>query len=156
MDTYLDIETSCEFSITVIGLYREDKGFHQLVGKKVNRTNLLKFLEGSARLITYNGERFDLRVIRKNLCVDLREHFQSYDLMYACWKKNLYGGLKKVERRLGISRELEGVDGREAMVLWRRYEAGDSGALERLLFYNREDTLNLVKVRKRLEQGLGV
>lgn len=152
MDAYLDIETSYGFSITVIGVFRE---FRQLVGSKVNRTNLLKLLEGVTCLVTYNGNRFDLCVTRKNLCLDLAEHFESYDLMYACWKKNLYGGLKKVERRLGISRELEGGDGREAMVLWRRYEAGDSEALAKLLFYNREDVLNLVKVRKRLEEGIG-
>jgi len=100
MDTYLNIETSFEFRITVIGIFRKDRGFHQLMGHKVNRTNLLRLLQGSKRLVTYNGNRFDLPAIRRKLAVDLRDRFESYDLMNLCWKNNLYGGLKKVEKRL--------------------------------------------------------
>jgi len=38
--------------------------------------------------------------------------------MFDCWKENLYGGLKKVEEKLGIERLSKGIDGIEAMRLW--------------------------------------
>ena len=153
MDAYLDIETSFEFKITVIGVYRKDLGFRQLMGHKVNRTNLRRLLEGSVRLVTFNGSRFDLPVIKRKLGLDLKEKFESYDLMLHCWKRNLYGGLKKVEKLLGIPRRLPDMDGQEAMHLWYRYQRyGDRFSLERLLEYNREDMMNLTLLQKRLCQ----
>jgi hypothetical protein len=68
--------------------------------------------------------------------------------MYSCWDRNLYGGLKAVERRLGIRRKLPGIDGMEAVRLWRRYRAAqDRKALRTLLEYNQEDVLNLKTLR---------
>ena len=157
MDAYLDIETSYESRITVIGVYREDRGFRQLSGRKVNRTNLLRFLIGARRLVTYNGNRFDLPVIERKLRVDLKGQFESHDLMNLCWRKNLYGGLKKVEKLLGIPRALPDMDGQEAMRLWYVYERdSDRFALARLLEYNREDVMNLITLKEKLECGAKV
>jgi len=73
------------------------------------------------------------------------------DLMYECWRRNLYGGLKKVERKLGIARETQGIDGRMAVRLWYDYENnGNTGSLALLLNYNKEDVLNLAVLRKKL------
>lgn len=153
MDAYLDIETSFEFRITVIGVFRPDRGFRQLMGHKINRTNLRRVLDGANRLVTFNGSRYDLPFIKRKLRVDLRAEFESYDLMYLCWKQNLYGGLKRVERILGIKRHFPDIDGQEAMRLWYWYETrSDRHALARLLEYNREDVMNLVTLRKKLEQ----
>ena len=64
--------------------------------------------------------------------------------MYDCWRRRLYGGLKRVEEQLGIFRRSRGIDGIEAMRLWQRYETTrDRRALMTLLEYNREDVLNL-------------
>ena len=41
--------------------------------------------------------------------------------MYDCWRQNLKGGLKVVERLLGIKRQLTGVDGYIAVQLWYDY-----------------------------------
>jgi hypothetical protein len=74
--------------------------------------------------------------------------------MYDCWRNNLYGGFKAVERQLGISRQLRGIDGLEAVRLWWRYrDYGDNDALAVLLEYNREDVVNLKALRERL--GIG-
>ncbi len=141
---YLDIETSFLGEITVIGLYAEDRGLVQLVGGSITEVALWKALEGIRVICTYNGSRFDLPVIHRHLHLDLRSSFTSHDLMYDCWRRNLYGGLKRVEEQLDIPRQTRGVDGIEAMRLWHRYEtARDSGALMTLLEYNREDVLNL-------------
>jgi uncharacterized protein YprB with RNaseH-like and TPR domain len=76
--------------------------------------------------------------------LDLEKRFLHRDLMYDCWAQSLYGGLKKVEIRLGIHRDTEGVDGIEAMRLWERFRRQtEMEALEVLLRYNREDVENL-------------
>lgn len=153
MKTYLDIETSFSGKITVLGMYRPSKGVLQLVADEVSPESLLDFLDGSHTICTYNGSRFDLPVIRNNLGIDLTEDFRSHDLMLDCWSQNLYGGLKAVEKQLGIARNLQEVDGYQALVLWQRYiESDDSEALETLLEYNKEDVLNLCV----LEEILGV
>lgn len=71
--------------------------------------------------------------------------------MYECWRRNLYGGLKGVERQLSIERESVGIDGRIAVRLWLSYRLyGDEQALTTLLVYNREDVLNLETLRQKL------
>lgn len=56
-----------------------------------------------------------------------------------------------MEQRLGIERTLQGVNGRQAVVLWWRYvRQGDEEALQTLLEYNREDVVNLKELRGRL------
>ena len=57
----------------------------------------------------------------------------------------LRGGLKKVEKALGLDRgELDGVDGLMAVRLWMEYEnTGNPHALETLLAYNVADVLSL-------------
>ncbi len=151
MKSYLDIETSFDGKITVIGIYDEDDSLIQLVGDDVTSDNVMKSLDKTTTVVTYNGSRFDLPVIKNRLGTDLNKHFLSLDLMYECWRQNLYGGLKKVEEQLGITRNSRGIDGWEAMRLWDRYKhANDLQALNILLAYNRDDVLNLPLLEKRL------
>lgn len=149
---FLDIETSWERTITVIGIYRPGEGTTQLVAPAITRQRLLDSLKGATRLFTYNGAGFDLRVIAQHLGVALEQQLPHRDLMYDCWKKKLKGGLKSVERRLGIPRDTEGIDGWQAMRLWAAHVQGHAEALELLLRYNREDCENL----EVLAQKLGV
>ncbi len=152
MKGYLDIETSFEGEITIIGLFAEDRGMIQLIGPQVTGLKLSQALEGIETICTYNGSRFDLPVIRRKFGANLVEGFRSHDLMYDCWRLGLYGGLKQVEERLGIPRRLKGLDGYDAMGLWAAYERdGDQQALATLLEYNREDVLNLVLLERVLE-----
>jgi len=109
-------------------------------------------LDGIERIYTYNGRRFDLPFIATRLGVDLAAAFHHHDLMFDCWRNRLYGGFKSVERKLGIRRRTAGVDGFEAIRLWYRYiNDGDVDALNLLLAYNREDVVNLKKLRQRLQ-----
>jgi hypothetical protein len=151
MKAYLDIETSFEGAITVVGLYAADRGLIQLIGAKISDVTVWQALEGVETICTYNGSRFDLPVIRRRLGLDLPAVFQSHDLMYACWRHGLYGGLKRVEEQLGIPRRSKGIDGMEAMRLWSQYEdSGNQEALQMLLTYNSEDVLNLPVLEARL------
>jgi len=157
-DAYLDIETtglSCEDAgITVVGIYLVngvDDRLVQLVGMDVTAGNLLESLEGVNRIYTYNGSGFDLPFIHGSLNVDLESLFTHHDLMLNCWRCNLYGGLKVVEQKLGIPRQLQGISGFDAVRLWWRYlDGGDLDALATLLEYNREDVMNLKVLRERL------
>lgn len=150
---YLDIETDERNAVTVVGLYRPDRGIVQLVGDEISRDALLAALEGVDIIVTYNGSRFDIPVLEKRLGVDLRTRFASLDLMYECWRRRLFGGLKAVERRLGIGRGVADVDGREAMRLWRRHiDENDASALDVLVAYNRDDVLNLVELERKLAE----
>ncbi len=149
---FLDIETSWERSITIIGIYKTGEPTVQLIAPDIDRGAMLKTLEGVERLFTYNGTSFDLPVIERWLGISLGKHIPHRDLMYDCWKRKLKGGLKGVERTLGIHRDTEGVDGLQAMKLWAAYERGNAEALELLLRYNKEDCENL----EILAQKLGV
>jgi uncharacterized protein YprB with RNaseH-like and TPR domain len=113
---------------------------------------MLAALRGTQILYTYNGARFDLPFIKAKLGLDLTEYLTHKDLMYDCWRKNLYGGLKKVETKLGITRRTHGIDGRMAVKLWYDYETyANKKSLALLLEYNEEDVLNLRVLRKKLK-----
>ena len=155
---YLDIETTglsaSSADLTVIGLLL-DKGdeteFIQLVGADISKAKLEKLIKRIDIIYTYNGARFDLPFIEVKLNMDFKKYCQHTDLMYHCWENNLYGGLKCVERTLGIKRNLTDVDGYVAIQLWYKYiKHGDKNSLQTLLDYNKEDVFNLKVLRKKL------
>jgi len=81
----------------------------------------------------------------------LKQCFMHTDLMYDCWRQNLKGGLKVVERQLGINRRLTGVDRYIAVQLWYDYvNNNNKQALRTLLAYNEEDVVNLRVLRRKL------
>jgi len=92
-----------------------------------------------------------LPFIKTGLNVDLKQVVEHRDLMYDCWKHNLKGGLKAVERRLGINRKVPEIDGYMAVRLWwRYYNDDDRESLDKLLLYNKQDVVNLRTLRLRL------
>jgi uncharacterized protein YprB with RNaseH-like and TPR domain len=160
-EAYLDIETTglspADCEITVTGIYRWAPGSSdcvQLVGRDNTADNILEALEGIPVIYTYNGRRFDLPFIHSRAGVNLERLYRHHDLMFDCWRNNLRGGLKIVEKRLGIARQLPDVDGRVAIQLWWRYvDTFDLDALEKLLAYNREDVVNLRTLKEMLRPG---
>jgi uncharacterized protein YprB with RNaseH-like and TPR domain len=158
VEAYLDIETTglspwCN-DVTVVGICVVNNGkinFVQLVGGDITVEGILETLDGVVIVYTYNGSRFDLPFIKVRLGLDLVEYVTHRDLMYDCWQCDLYGGLKSVEKQLGIERKLPEVSGFYAVKLWWRYlDLFDLGSLDKLLEYNREDTLNLKILKERL------
>jgi uncharacterized protein YprB with RNaseH-like and TPR domain len=158
LEAYLDIETTglspyyCE--ITVVGIHLcsgENVRFLQLVGEDITADSILQSLEGADVIYTYNGSRFDLPFIYSRLGINLAKLFNHCDLMYNCWRNNLYGGFKAVERQLGIERRLKEMNGYEAVRLWWRYVNDyDEEAFAMLLEYNKEDVINLKTLKERL------
>lgn len=158
-EAYLDIETTglspATCSITVVGIFLVRPDFSelvQLVGDQISGSSIKQALAGASTVYTYNGDRFDLPFIRECTGLDIRACCQRHhDLMFDCWKLKLFGGLKQVEFRLGITREIEGVGGFQAVLLWQRYQQyADEEALGTLLKYNAEDVMNLQILRSRL------
>ena len=155
---YLDIETtglSKQYAdLTVVGIALESDEnltLHQLVGPEITDVKLLEILAPADTIYSYNGSRFDLPFIKSALKIDLKKSFPHRDLMYDCWRKNLKGGLKAVERTLSIERQLKEVDGYIAVTLWYDYINNlDHTALKTLLAYNAEDVINLKTLRQKL------
>jgi uncharacterized protein YprB with RNaseH-like and TPR domain len=156
---YLDIETtglSRHYAdLTVIGIALEkSRKCHvvQLIEGDLYEQKLLDSLEGVDEIYTYNGSRFDLPFIKAKLGTDLNGRFRHTDLMYDCWRNKLKGGLKVVERLLGIKRKLTEVDGYIAVKLWFDYvNNNNKQALRTLLEYNQEDVVNLRILRRKLK-----
>jgi len=158
VEAFLDIETTglwpgyCD--ITVVGIHIVDgleSRFTQLVGADITADSILAALAGVSVIYTYNGSRFDLPFIHSHLNIDLGALFTHCDLMYHCWRCNLFGGLKGVERQLGIPRRLKEVTGYEAVKLWWRYVNDcDEAALATLLEFYKEDVVNLKALKEML------
>lgn len=142
---YVDIETDGGMgpeSITLIGAYAGTECRFFVKGRNLDQAG--PFLEQFPMVVTFNGICFDFPVIRSRFPHVVFNHIHL-DLMYPFRKLGLRGGLKKIERDLGIARSAEtaGMDGMQAVYLWHQHLAGSSEALDLLLAYNREDVVNL-------------
>jgi uncharacterized protein YprB with RNaseH-like and TPR domain len=144
MRAYLDIETTYDGDISVVGIHRPGKPLVQLTGGEITDVRLARAMEGVEVLVTFNGSRFDLPIIRRIAGIDLNDLAKHRDLLNECRKRGIRGGLKRIEVLFGIPRVSAMVDGAMAPYLWQRFvEMGDTDALEELLAYNREDVVNL-------------
>jgi uncharacterized protein len=156
MKAYLDIETCAAGDVTIVGIFREDRGLRQLVGGEITDVNVWETLDGVDTICTFNGDRFDLPILERQVRVDLRQRFRSLDLLRECRRAGLKGGLKQLEEQFGIARSTRGMNGWHALQLWARYEnEGDQASLDLLLEYNREDVMNLMQL-ERIVVGVGL
>jgi hypothetical protein len=142
---YLDIETTgCHRSsqVTVVGLYDGERTHTFIAGDNLDQ--LPEVLEQFAMVVTFNGASFDLPYLRRRFG-DLPGDHLHLDLMHALKRIGLKGGLKAIERRVGIERDddLKGLDGWDAVRLWREYCAGCEESLDTLVRYNAADIENL-------------
>jgi uncharacterized protein YprB with RNaseH-like and TPR domain len=143
---FLDIETDGEpketGTITCAGLY-DGRAPRMLVHDR-DLHELQDALAGSALVVTYNGGPFDLPFIRAKF-PGIRLPPLHVDLCPALRHVGLKGGLKSIERQLGLNRPevVEEADGWTAVLLWRKHLAGDDRALPTLLRYCAEDIVAL-------------
>ncbi|GGO02642.1 ribonuclease H-like domain-containing protein [Haloarcula pellucida] len=142
---FFDIETTGldqqRNRVTTVSLHQDGETETLVAGDDLTAGNLRAAFADADLLVTFNGKRFDVPFLEANFDVDLqRPHL---DLLYTCKKIGLSGGLKQVEQDIGIERDRPDISGRDAVRLWREHESGRGGALETLVSYNREDTVNL-------------
>ncbi|MCD4702942.1 MAG: ribonuclease H-like domain-containing protein [Methanosarcinaceae archaeon] len=143
---YVDIETTglspSSSKITVVGIYDGKQARAYVRG--IDLDEIVDILPKYKYLVTFNGARFDLPFIKKEFPQITFDQLHA-DLMYPLRRIGHTGGLKKIEHKLGITRSdaTDGMDGFEAVRLWKAHERGDEHALDLLLEYNREDIVNL-------------
>lgn len=145
---FLDIETEGlskeKNEITLIGIYKNSK--YYCFVKDINLEKALTMLAFTPIWISFGGENFDLPFIKKTFSF-LKTPLIHIDLFFLTRELGLKGGLKKIEKILGISRETEGLNGYDAVKLWKKWiEEKDRKSLELLILYNKEDVINLKKI----------
>lgn len=140
---FVDIETTGgpgPVRITTIALYDGKSVRTYIQGRNLEAfcDDILDF----PLMVTFNGRCFDAPIIQRELRIPLPAHV---DLRFLLKSVGITGGLKACERQLGIDRkELDGLDGYFAVLLWQEYESrGDEQALETLLAYNAADVLSM-------------
>lgn len=142
---FLDVETDGTDKITVLGIADWNR-YRAFVRGIDDFDEAREWLESAAVIVTYNGNSFDLPVLRANF-PNWRLPPLHLDLCPLLRRLGYKGGLKNVEAQLGIERspETQGLDGRDAIRLWWQWrDYGSERALELLLSYNREDVANLL------------
>lgn len=154
---FLDIETCSPLarpdSLTVVGIC-DERGYRAFVAG-VDMHALPQALQRYDIFVTYNGKCFDIPFLISCGLGFLRSKI-VVDLMHLCHRFGIRGGLKGAEQALGIRRpqEVAGMNGYDAVVLWRRHLAGSKDALPLLLTYNRCDTCNLAALFDALKTRL--
>jgi len=152
---FLDIETSHvdKGYITCITLYDGYKPMTFVKGHNLDFKTIGEILAKHKMIVTFNGNVFDLPFLRKQFH-NLIPNIPCWDLRHSCAKLDMGGGLKQVEKILGIERKnkvVEKMYGGDPIKLWRTYMAtGDDYYLELLVEYNQEDTMNLQTIADKI------
>ncbi|MBI5561424.1 MAG: ribonuclease H-like domain-containing protein [Deltaproteobacteria bacterium] len=142
---YLDIETNGYAGpsgyITAITLYDGVKVYNYVKGRNLN--DFKRDIRRYKVVVTYNGRCFDVPFIERDFRI--RMPHAHIDLRYILKDLGFTGGLKGCEKQLGIDRkELNGVDGYFAVLLWQDFKRNrNEKSLATLLAYNVQDVVNL-------------
>jgi uncharacterized protein YprB with RNaseH-like and TPR domain len=142
---YVDIETNGGMGpddLTVLGTY-DGTTCRAFVAER-DLEEAADYLASFPLWITYNGALFDVPFIRRRFAYHRFNHIHV-DLRYPLHRLGYRGGLKRIEQQLGVRRSerTRGLDGWDAVRLWRGWQDGQRGALDLLLDYNAEDVRNL-------------
>ncbi len=143
---YFDVEATGlnkdEDEITTISTYDGEN-----IRCFVNGDNLSDFPDYAdefSAICTFDGERLDIPLINKQLGYYFSHiHFDLFQLSRIL---GVRGGLKKIERRMGVDRDplIKEINGKSAIFLWKEYQKSrDNRFLETLLAYNIEDVIHL-------------
>lgn len=149
---YLDIETDGlneTDDITVVGLFDGIDTKTMIRGINLNFENLKRELMKYKMIVTFNGSVFDVPFIRRRYGGVL-PRIPHFDLRFSCQRIGLNGGLKEIEKTLGIKRKnkiVEQMYSGDAALLHRMWRgSGDEQYLQLLVEYNEEDVVNLRKI----------
>jgi uncharacterized protein YprB with RNaseH-like and TPR domain len=138
---FLDVETDGD-ALTAVGVLDARGPRLFLAGRDLDL--FPGWTTGWKLLVTFNGLSFDVPVLRSAF-PGWRPPRAHVDLRHLWGRLGHEGGLKLLETRTGVGRpaHLAGLDGRDAVRLWRAHEAGDADALRLFAEYNLHDAVNL-------------
>lgn len=153
---FFDIEADAKENPrpTVVSLF-DAEGLHVFIQGR-NLDALPAALARWPIWVSFNGACYDVPILRRHFG-GLEDPPVHLDLRFICRKLRLTGGLKEIEQRLGIGRppHLKGVNGWDAVLLWRAYlQSGEVEALRFLVEYNLYDSFQLRTVMDRLYNGV--
>lgn len=143
---FLDIETTSlspyEGIVTVVTVH--GGGATRTFIADDNLEELPAYLRRFGILVTFNGSLFDVPFLQVRF-PQLVAPPAHIDLRFVLYRLGHAGGLKRIEARLGLGDRsgVEGIGGLDAVRLWEAYRRGRPEALDRLVRYNRADTVNL-------------
>jgi uncharacterized protein YprB with RNaseH-like and TPR domain len=150
---FIDVETtglsrhSCHAS--VIAAFHKGQMHSFVYGE--NLDDFLLLVDDAGLLVTFNGNCFDIPFLERtfNLPKIGRPHV---DLRWIAWHEGYRGGLKSIERQLGIRRppHIEGIDGFEAVDLFFQWQRGDASSRHRLVSYCRADVCSTYLIAERI------
>ncbi|WNG36910.1 hypothetical protein F0U60_26665 [Archangium minus] len=143
---YFDIETdgAQDQVPTVVALF-DDGGLRVFIQGR-NMDALPEAMAERRLWVTFNGSCFDVPVLRQYFGKAFPTPDAHIDLRFVCRRLGMGGGLKEIEDKLGLGRppHMKGVNGWDAVLLWRAYLArGDVEALRFLVEYNLYDSFQL-------------
>ena len=157
---YFDIETDGlreTDDVTVVGLFDGLDVKTMVRGVNMDFRALKREMKAYKMIVTFNGSAFDLPFIRKRYG-NVLPGVPHFDLRFACRRIELTGGLKEIEKTLGIKRAnriVERMYGGDPALLHRMWRgSGDEQYLQLLVEYNAEDAANLKKIAEHAYAGL--
>jgi len=154
---FLDIETTglSPFGgmVTVVTVHGGGETRTFIAGEDLEE--LPAYLGRFPILVTFNGRHFDVPFLEACFPALVAPPVHI-DLRFVFYRLGLAGGLKRIEEHLGIGDRsgVEGIRGLDAVRLWKEYRAGNPKSLERLVRYNRADTVNLEPLLERAATDL--
>jgi uncharacterized protein len=136
--------------ITVIGLADAASARVFVAGRPQEGDEALdrfrEVIRGYDLVVTFNGTGFDIPFIEKHFReASFRFEQPHFDLLPSARSLGLGGGLKDMEKQLGITRadDIKDMRGIEAIQLWGAWKNGDLAAYRRLTTYCKADCVNL-------------
>ncbi len=136
--------------ITVIGLVDRNQARVFVAGKPMPGDEPLERFPAALKeydlIVTFNGENFDLPFIERHFKeAGFRSELPHLDLLVLARSLGITGGLKDIEKQMGISRggDIVGMRGSEAITLWGAWKNGDAAAYKKITTYCKADCANL-------------
>lgn len=136
--------------ITVIGLVDRNRQRVFVAGKPMPGDDPIDRFPAAIKdydlIVTFNGENFDLPFIERHFKEQgYRTEQPHLDLLVLARALGISGGLKDIEKQVGIARggDIAGMRGGEAIALWGAWKNGDAAAYKKITTYCKADCANL-------------
>lgn len=156
----LDIETaSIDGPISVVSLFKRQSFWNsELIqftqSDELTVSSLRSEIEPASLILTFNGLNFDLPKLEEQYPEAIPKDIPVLDLFLFARSIGFKGGLKPMEKVMGIKRSKEAQDATGSTHrLWKRYiNQKDEAALNQLLEYAQADVRNLFDLADMLIQ----